>query len=152
MSNIWLQEVIMLVVLLLLCIPGILFLITLQNTLKTIEQENRTMKPQHVWLLLIPLFNWIWMFVVVKAVYNSLQNQLMKYGIYETATKSVYQLGLALSIVSVVYAVPYFRSILIVPVVVLWILYWVKVNNEKKKLQLLRNTVGNADANSIFAE
>ena len=152
MSNLALQEVILLFLFLLLCVPGILFLITLQNTLKTVEPENRTMKPQNVWLLFIPLFNFVWMFFVIKAVYNSLQNQLMKYGVYETSTKSVYQIGIALCIVSVIYAIPSFRAMLVVPFLTLWVLYWVKVNGEKKKLQLLQNTIGNADANSIFVE
>jgi len=45
------------IILALFLVPGIFFLLTLQNTLKVISPENRKMQPSNVWLMFIPLFN-----------------------------------------------------------------------------------------------
>ena len=57
------------ILLILLCIgilflPQIFFLITLQNTIKEVSIENRTIKPSQVWLSFIPLFGIFWQFFI----------------------------------------------------------------------------------------
>jgi hypothetical protein len=54
-------------------IPAIFYLITLQKTLETIVPENRKMPPGQVWLLLIPLFNYIWQFFTVSNIADSIK-------------------------------------------------------------------------------
>ena len=53
-------------------IPAIFFLLTLQNTLKAISEENRKMPPANVWLMFIPLFNIVWQFIMVDRIAHSL--------------------------------------------------------------------------------
>ena len=45
-----------------LLVPAILFLLTQQNTLKTVRVENRMLPSGLVWLQLIPLFGQVWQF------------------------------------------------------------------------------------------
>lgn len=149
MNPVSFQEILLLAILLAVVVPAIFFLITLQNTLKVIEPENRTMQPGKVWLLLIPLFNYVWMFLVVKAIADGLKNQFETYGVYGHE-KPTYTVGIALCISSACGLIPMLGTILSIPVTVLWINYWIKVNRKRKELQVLKNTIGNADENSIF--
>jgi hypothetical protein len=64
-----------LILLLAFLIPAILFLRTQQNVLITIWPENRRMHPGLVWLQLIPLFNYVWVFIVVRRIADSLAKQ-----------------------------------------------------------------------------
>jgi hypothetical protein len=64
-----------LIMLLALLIPVILFFRTQQNVLSTIWPENRQMHPGLVWLQLIPLFNYFWVFIVVRRIADSLSKQ-----------------------------------------------------------------------------
>jgi len=65
-----------LLLLLAVLIPAIFFLITQQNTLKAVLPENRLMHPGLVWLQLIPLFNYIWQFIVITRIAGSIRRQL----------------------------------------------------------------------------
>ena len=40
----------------------VFFLLNLQNTIASCSKENQAMEPGMVWLLLIPLFNFYWIF------------------------------------------------------------------------------------------
>ena len=60
---------------LILLIPLIFFLVTQQNTLEAIQPENRTISPGEVWLQLIPLFNFVWCFIVVNRVSESINRE-----------------------------------------------------------------------------
>jgi hypothetical protein len=64
-----------LVLLVLFLLPAILFLLTQQNTLKMIRPENRSFAPGLVWLQLIPIFNYVWIFIVVRRIADSLARE-----------------------------------------------------------------------------
>jgi hypothetical protein len=51
----------------------ILFLINIQNLLKAVNPVNRKMSPGQVWLMLIPLFNIVWQFILVQRVAESIE-------------------------------------------------------------------------------
>ncbi|MEZ6142642.1 MAG: hypothetical protein R3B84_18940 [Zavarzinella sp.] len=63
------------IVLLLVLIVAILFLATLQSTLGSVQPANRALAPALVWLLLLPVINIFWLFVVVLKMAESLQNE-----------------------------------------------------------------------------
>jgi len=101
MGNFGFQEILLILIVFgVFLIPLIFFLINLQNTLKIIEPQNRTMEPGSVWLILIPLVNVVWVFLVVNAIANSGKAQLEQYGVYSTE-KPTYSIGLAWAICSV---------------------------------------------------
>jgi uncharacterized protein len=49
--------------------------LTLQKALKLCSPESRTMNPRYVWLIFIPIFNFVWQFIVVLRVSSSLGNE-----------------------------------------------------------------------------
>lgn len=51
-----------------LLLPQIFFLMTLQNTVKEVSVENRTIQPSQVWLTFIPLFGIFWQFFMVYKI------------------------------------------------------------------------------------
>jgi hypothetical protein len=118
-----------LIVLFILLIPFILYLVTLQNTLKAISPENRRMPPGNVWLLFIPIFNYVWQFFVVSYIADSIAAECVRLNIPVTEKRPTFGIGTAKNILSLVG--------LIIPIVgplatfVCWIIYWAKVNQYK---------------------
>jgi hypothetical protein len=55
--------------------PVFLFFRAQQMVLTLIRPENRRMHPGLVWLQLIPLFNYVWVFFVVRRIADSLAKQ-----------------------------------------------------------------------------
>ena len=51
-----------------LLLPQIFFLMTLQNTVKEVSVENRTIHPSQVWLTFIPLLGIFWQFFVIYKI------------------------------------------------------------------------------------
>lgn len=113
-------------------IPAIFYLLTLQNTLKSIYWENRVIEPGKVWLLLIPVFNLVWMFIVVARIADSIKNELNARG-EVTADRPTYGIGLSWCILFLVGRVPYLGGAVSLGFLVCWIIHWVKVNEYKKK-------------------
>lgn len=134
-----LQMIVALVVLLLLLIPGIFYLITLQNTLKAISPESRMMAPSNVWLLFIPLFNIVYYFIVVARMADSIRNECIRLNIPLQEERPTYTLGLIMLITYIASTILNYTSLFgpfnglgSIVCIVLWIIYWVKVNNYKK--------------------
>src|SRR3954452_11022584 len=111
-------------------IPIIFFLVTLQNTLKIIEPQNRKMQPGNVWLLLIPLFGFVWSFVMVSAVADSCKAQLEQYDVYYEQ-RPTYSIGMGWAVCLVLSMVINLFSIVSM---IMFITYWVKVNDVRKQL------------------
>ena len=110
-------------------IPFILYLVTLQNTLKAISPENRRMAPANVWLLFIPIFNYVWQFFTVSYIADSIAAECIRLNIPVSEKRPTFGIGTAKNILSLVG--------LVIPVIgplatlVCWRIYWVKVNQYK---------------------
>ena len=70
-----------LIIFAILLIPLIFYCLTLQKALNRCSPECRAMNPPMVWLLLIPLFNIVWQFIVVLNMAKSLGAEFQKRGI-----------------------------------------------------------------------
>jgi hypothetical protein len=84
-------------ILLLVLLPGVLYLLNLQWAMEAVDAELRPMAPGLVWLLPIPLVNIVWMFFVV----THLKTGYAKVGAAGRPTAASgggYGLGLALAI------------------------------------------------------
>jgi hypothetical protein len=127
------------IVVLIACAIGItvqvLYLLTLQNTLKEVSPENRKMPPANVWLNLIPLFNLGWQFVIVNRMADSLKAEFDKRGIVSEEPRPGYGVGLAYCICSCCGIIPVLGVIASIGGLVCWIIYWVKISGFKTKLQ-----------------
>jgi hypothetical protein len=117
-----------------LLIPTIFYLLTLQKAFNRCSPENRAMNPVLVWLMLIPLFNMIWHFMIVLNMSKSLAAEFQKRGLTEEP-KPGQNLGLAMCILFCTGIIPVLGMIGSVGALVCWILYWVKIAGYSKKLE-----------------
>ena len=112
--------------LLLVCLPGIFYLITLHKAFARCRPRNRQMPPGLVWLMLIPFFNVIWHFVVVLNLATSLKKEFRARGI-EAESAPGQALGISMCALNLTGAIPYLGIIGSIASFVCWICYWVKV-------------------------
>lgn len=109
-------------------VPAILFLLTLQNTLKAISPESRKMPPSNVWLMCIPLFNIVWQFIMVDKIAQSISAECVRLNIPVKENKPTYNIGLAWNICNLLFFIPILGAL---GGLIMFILYWVKVNEFK---------------------
>ena len=122
--------------LVLFLIPGIFFLLTLQNTLKAISDENRRMPPANVWLLFIPLFNIVWQFIVVDKIAQSIAAECARLNLPVKEDKPTYGIGLAWNICNCISLIPIVGGL---AALITFIIYWVKVAEYKKLIKSNQN-------------
>jgi hypothetical protein len=114
-------------------IPAIFFNLTLQKALNRCAPENRAMQPGMVWLLLIPLFNLVWQFLVVINVAKSLGAEFQKRGMAEEPEPGK-TLGLVMCILVCCGIIPYLGVLCSIGALICWIMYWVKIAGYSSKL------------------
>lgn len=120
-----------LIILAIAAIPRILYILTLQNTLKAISPPNRAMPPANVWLLMIPLFDMVWSFIVVNKISESIlkESKVKQFPLKESNPTNA--TGIAMSVLMCITIVPILGSLAGLGGFVCWIIYWVQVNNYK---------------------
>lgn len=133
-----------LVLIAMLCIPAILFCLSIQNTLKAIKPDNRKLPVYAGWLLLIPLFSTVWQFVVAVRLAKSIESELNDHGI--TKEMPTYYPGIVLGIVQVCAYIPDLNSYTKYIWLICFIVYWAVIGVYKSKLTDLRSL--SAGANS----
>jgi hypothetical protein len=117
-----------------LLIPGIFFLLTLQNALKKCDASVRQMEPAMVWLLLIPVFSIVWNFFVVTGIGKSLGAEFRRRGIVTQQAYPAQSVGMALAICQCCCIIPILNILAGLAGFVLWIVYWVQVANFSRML------------------
>lgn len=149
------------VVYLIALIPYIFFILTLQNTLMKVSSHNRRMNPSEVWLLLIPIFNWVWKFIVVNRIGDSLQAEFRQRNWPLTETRPGVDMGITYCVLSLCGIIPFLGPLCALVGFVFWIIYWVKINDYKEKLmvpfqrpnpQSVAPDNGNAGSSSVDEE
>ncbi len=123
------------VAILIFLIPFVFYLITLQNTLKTISPENRKMAPANVWLLFIPFFNWIYHFIVVNNIADSIRAEALVKNVPLSESRPGAGIGITMCALQLCSIIPFFGSLASLGFLVCWIIYWVKINNYKNQLK-----------------
>lgn len=127
------------VVLACLCVGiaiAIFYILTLSRALEKCAPQSRTMQPGMVWLLLVPLFNLVWQFFVVMAMSNSLGNEFRARGVVNAPPEPGKQLGLGMSVCAVCAIIPFVGVLAGLANLVLWIMYWVKMAEFSRMLDL----------------
>jgi hypothetical protein len=108
-------------------VPYIFFLLTLYRATEQISIENRRLPSAQVWLLLIPLFNLIWMFVVINKLANSIRQECDRLNIsysQPTPTKDIGNIFALLAIASLMPIIGFFFGL---GAFICWIIYWTQV-------------------------
>lgn len=114
-------------------LPTIFFLLTLHRTLEEVSIENRLMPAGQVWLAIIPIFGWIWMFIIVSRMADSLQKEFALRGVETKEARPGYSVGLAYCILTICGFIPFAT----LAALICWIVYWVNIADFKN--QLTRN-------------
>lgn len=120
-------------VLVVFLIPLIFYLLTLQKALNRCSPENRAMAPGLVWVMLIPVFGFIWHFIMVLNVAKSLGAEFQKRGITEDP-KPGQQLGIVMCVLSCCSIIPLLNMLSSPAFLICWIIYWVKIAGYSAKL------------------
>jgi len=113
---------------------GIVYIAYLSGVLKKCSPQSRTMQPGMVWLLLIPLVNVVWNFMVVNALADSLGNEFRLRNISTTDPKPGKSIGIAMAICAACEMIPIVNLLAILPHLILWIVYWVKIAGFSQQL------------------
>jgi hypothetical protein len=122
--------------LLIAIVPFVFFLLTLQNALKVISEENRRMSPSNVWLMFIPFFNIVWQFIMVDRIADSILAECTRLNIPVKENRPTYGIGLAWNICNCVTFIPIIGGF---SALVTFILYWVKVSELKNLIKTNQN-------------
>ncbi len=122
-------------------VPVIFYLLMLQGALKKCAPTSRTMEPGMVWLLLIPLVNLIWNFFVVTSVAKSLANEYARRGLPSAEPAPGQNIGMAMSVCACCCIVPVLGALAGLANLVLWIVYWVRISEYSRNLDMPRFAV-----------
>ena len=120
----------------LMLLPAIFYLISLSKALQRCSFESRTMPPGQVWLLLIPLFGMIWHFIIVSRMSSSLRNEFISRQLPLAEAEPGKSLGLAMCILAAVSCIPVLGIVTAIAFFVCWIMYWVKITDYSRQLQV----------------
>jgi hypothetical protein len=112
----------------------LLFLAFLSGVLRKCSPSSRTMEPGMVWLCLIPLVSLIWNFFVVLAIADSLGNEFKLRNIPSDDAKPGKNIGIALSVCNACMIVPLVNVLAMLPALILFIVYWVKIAEYARRL------------------
>ena len=114
---------------------AILVLFLMYNALNRLPPEFRLMQPGLVFLLLIPFFNWVWIFFVVTRISRSYQNYFQTQGRSDQGDCG-YGVGLAWAICVVASLIPFVNFVTSIASLVLSIIFLVKITGMKNLLPL----------------
>ena len=117
-------------------IPAIFYMLTLQGALNKCAPASRTMEPGMVWLLLIPLVNLVWHFFVVMGLAKSLGNEFARRGVQSSEAAPGQSIGMAMCICMCCSIIPLLGFLASIGGLVLWIVYWVKIADFSRRLDL----------------
>jgi hypothetical protein len=115
-------------------VPAIFYLLTLQKALERCSAESRTASPGSVWLMLIPLFNLIWNFILVGEISRSLRNEFNRRGTPGIEAHPGKNIGLAMCILAPCGIIPGIAFFASIAGFICWIIYWVKISGYSRLL------------------
>jgi hypothetical protein len=115
--------------------PWIFYIPTIQRALKRCSPSSRTMPPSRVWLLLIPIFNLVWHFIVVSNLSRSLGNEFKSRNMPNADPEPGKAVGLAMCILFVGSVIPKVGAVLWFAGLICWIVYWVKIERYSRALR-----------------
>lgn len=122
----------------------VFFLLNLQNLLKEVSPSNRLVPPANVWLMFIPLFNYIYPFILYPKISESVKREFQDRGLGSKGDFSK-GLGITMAVLGIVAlfnnlkisnALIILGSLAAFANLVLFIIYWVKTAEYKKTLKM----------------
>ncbi len=120
----------------LIIIPFVTFVFyirAISKTIKAIDPEYRTQSPGMAWLLLIPVFNVIWFFFLLKSIKTGFLRMYENKKISQPIDTG-YTYGIAMGCCWAAIFIPKLIFIALIPMFVFSILHWTKLNNARKRI------------------
>jgi len=131
----------------------VFFLVAQQNTLRSIKPHNQKMPPGQVWLQLIPGFNFVWQFIVLNRIADSIRAEIddristsflgdaEPVFLNDKVQRPTYKIGLAACILSLGGFIPFIElepiatigSVIPMTFLACWIVYWTQIVQYKNK-------------------
>jgi hypothetical protein len=119
----------------LIIIPLVAFVFyirAISKALAVIDPSYRTQPPGMAWLLLIPIFNVIWFFFLLKAIKNGYE-RMADARRFNQKIDTGYHYGIAMGCCWAAAFIPKLIFISIIPMFVFSILHWTKLNNARRQ-------------------
>lgn len=133
MSFIGLPELLFLLPPAVFLVSLIFYIFTLRKALRRCAPENRTLWPGLTWLLLAPVFNVLWHFVIVVSVAWSFRLEFRQRSLVGPRRLGEF-LGLTMCLMSALAFVPDIAGFAGTFALLCWIAYWTQVARESRRL------------------
>jgi hypothetical protein len=116
----------------------VFYLKNLQDLLKECDQSNLQMPAVNVWLMFIPLFNYVYAFIMYQKISESIKREFESRNAPQSGDY-MKTLGIIMPILTLVGIIPVnaLKGIVGLGGLVLFIIYWVKAAEMKNKLRSL---------------
>ena len=143
------EIIIILITLTIAFLPNILFLLLLRNAIRNCSKKNQMIRPNLVWLCLIPYIGFITYFIAVFATVYSLEDEFNERGLniskrklrlYGIAISSYPLIQFMFGYINFTYAGTIFLAIKLILLIIL-VLFWIEISTITKRLrrQILQN-------------
>jgi len=129
-------------------VVNVFYLLTLQNTLKEVQDANRKTAPTNVWLMFIPLFNLIYPFILYPQICDSVKDEYRYRGLKQDGDFGR-GIGIALPILTLCSIVPILGILASMAHLVLFIIFWVKMSEFKTELANSPKAAGEDVSNDV---
>lgn len=115
-------------------IPYLLYLAAMQKALSRCSPGNRGLDPGLVWLNLIPILSFVWNFIVVLKVSESLDAEARSRNLEGVGSMPGRGVGLAFCILSLFTWVPYVGIIPAMAALICWVVFWIQASGVSGRL------------------
>ncbi len=119
----------------LIIIPFVAFVFyirAISKALSVIEPAHRKQAPGMAWLLLIPVFNVIWFFFLLKAIKQGFE-EMTETRLLSQRIDTGYHYGIAMGCCWAASFIPKLIFVSLIPMFVFSILHWTKLNNARRQ-------------------
>lgn len=117
-------------------VPVVFYILTLQTALKKCDPTSRTIDPGMVWLSIIPVANIVANFFIVFGMTKSLRNEFNRRGMPVRDPTPGQSIGVAMCVCACCQIIPVLGLIGGLASMVLWIIYWVKIAEYSRALDV----------------
>lgn len=126
-------QMIFIVVIIGAIVLNVLYLLTLQNTLKEVDPSRRQVPAANVWLMFIPLFNIVYAFILYPKISDSVKSEYAHRGLSPDGDFAR-TIGITMAALSIAGILPYIGVLIGIANLVLFIIFWSKMASYKNRL------------------
>jgi len=123
-----------LIILVGIIVAHVFYLLQLQKLINAMALHNRKIESSQVWLVLIPAFGFVWQFIMVNRIADSLKLELDERKIPHSEERPGFALGIAYCSLTCAGIIPQMGALVVIGGLVCWIIYWVKMTEYTKVL------------------